>query len=133
MFTEKGKPTVFKLFLAIVRKFPDHLPLPSLHSGEVGDRFLPGKAKEFPLLSEVEHLGGIDQGFGRHAAAEDAKPAKLAATIDDRYLFAKFMGGSGGGVSRTSSAQNQKIEILKISIHRHLWKWSFSQSATPCS
>ena len=62
------------------------------------------------LLPELE-VGGVEQGLGRHASAEDAQSAELGGPVDDGDLPAAGGEGAGGGESSGTAADDGSVKV----------------------
>ena len=76
------------------------------------------KAEPGAVLGEVEDFGRVEQGFRRHAAAQDAEAAELAGAVDDGDRFTEVGGDAGGVEAGGTAADDDKIKGL-----RHGGKW----------
>jgi len=58
----------------------------------------------------VEDVGGVEEGFGGHAALQDAETAELFGTVHDGDAFAEVGGDTGGVEAGGAAAEDDEIE-----------------------
>src|SRR4051812_36186830 len=71
-----------ELLLAIFRELSDERIFTGHHFVQVETGGGNIQAPDFSLAREVEHVRGVEQRFGGHAAAQDAKAANLGASFN---------------------------------------------------
>ena len=94
---------------AVRGKLADDLFLPRLHRLHVGAGRGNFEAKGAALLREVEDLGHVEQRLGRHAAAQDAQPAKLLRAVHDGGFEAEADGDTRGVEAGATTADDEEI------------------------
>ena len=69
-------------------------------------------APDAGVTGEMGNFGGIEQGLGRHAAAQNAESAQFARSFDDGHVQSLADGSFGSGVATTSSSDHDEIKFL---------------------
>ena len=72
-----------ELLDAKIGKILDQRIFPRHHLFEIKADFSSADAPRFRMFGQMLHFRCVKQGFGRHAAAQDAKSADLLAAFDD--------------------------------------------------
>ncbi len=67
------------------------------------------EAEFFGVLGEVEDFGGVDEGFGGHAAAQDAESAELLGSVDDSDAVGDTAGDAGCVEAAGAAADGNKV------------------------
>jgi len=97
---------------AVIGEFGDEAFFAGVEGGEVGPGGRDVEPEEGGALGLVEDLGGVEESFGRHAAAEDAEAAEFGGAVNDGDAVEVLAGGAGGGVTGTAAAEDGKIKML---------------------
>ena len=95
--------------LPVGGKLADQLDLAGVDRAHVGPGGGNLQTELFPLLRPMEHLGGVEEGLGRHATPQDAQAAEVAGAVDDGGLQAEPGGDAGGVKPGAAAAQHKKI------------------------
>lgn len=90
----------------------DHGALALTEGGHIGMCVGDDEAEFFGMASVVEDLGGIDDGFGRHAAAADAEASEILAVVNNGDTIPAIAGGSGGGISGTAAPDDDEVKMV---------------------
>lgn len=112
--TEESEAIAFELIAAVVGEFADDIEFALVEGFHVHRGFRDMEAELFALLGQVEDFGGVDEGFRRHAAAQDAEAAEGFGIIDDGDAIAGFACGAGGGVTTAAATDDEVVEMLGI-------------------
>ena len=93
----------------MIRKFPDDFNFPRVHGFHVRTRSGNFKAEAFCVLGLVEYFRCVNEGFGGHAAPQNAEPAQLSGAINDGHLQAEFSRDAGGIKAGTAATDADKV------------------------
>ena len=66
------------------------------------------------MPGKVMHFGGVEQRFGGHAAAQDAKAADLFAAFDHDGLQFRGSRGPGRGVTGAAAAEDANVVVERM-------------------
>ncbi len=100
-----------ELLAAVVGEVLDEGVLAGHHLGEVEADIVGADAPRFWVAGQVQDLGGVEEGFGGHAAAQDAKPADFLAALNDDGFQALGHGGPRGRIPAAAAADDGEVEI----------------------
>ena len=93
----------------MIRKFPDDFNFPRVHGFHVRARSGNFKAEAFCVLGLVEYFRCVNEGFGGHAAPQNAEPAQLWGAINDGHLQAESSRHSSGVKAGTAATNADKV------------------------
>jgi hypothetical protein len=113
--------TVGQLLLAVFSKVLYQPVLSRHHFAEI-EMDIPGSNSPNPgMVGEMNHIGGVKQRLGWHAATQDAQPANLFAALDHDDPQAGVRGRPRRGIPGTAAAYHGdiKIKVLARLVHDH--------------
>jgi hypothetical protein len=64
-----------------------------------------------PMSRKVADLGGVEQGLGGHATAQDAQPAEFLRAVDDNSLQTPCRRRARGGVAARAATDHRDIVV----------------------
>ena len=110
---------VDELLPAVIGKVLDQGVLARHDLGEVEADILRADAPRLRVAGQVHDFGRVEQGLGRHAAAQDAKAADFLAALKDHGFKALGHGGPCRGVAAAAAADHRKVIIESFSSVAH--------------
>lgn len=81
------------------------------------------------VAGQVQNFRGVEQRFGRHAAAQDAEPANLLSAFDQRRPEPRARGGPPRGIPRAAGAYDGKIIFVLRANRVHAGRMCSAQAA----
>src|SRR5207237_1780827 len=70
----------------------------------------------FGVAGQMHDFGGIKEGFGGHATAQDAQAADIVATFDNHGLKPGGGGGAGSGVTGAAAADDCQVKLVRMGL-----------------
>src|SRR6185369_8539814 len=90
-------------------------PVLSLHHLAEIELDIPGSNSPNPsMVGEMNHICGVKQRLGWHAATQDTQPANLFAALDHDDPQARVRGGPSRGIPGTATAYHGDIKIKAL-------------------
>ena len=110
---EEFKLAFPELLMPVVREFFNQRVFARHHPREV-ERDLCLDPPRRRVLRQVHNFGGIEQSFGRHAAAQNAKPADFLPAFNHHCAQASAGRTAGRRVTGASAADNRDFIVKRI-------------------
>src|SRR5438552_16543820 len=101
-----------ELLAAKIGEVLDERSLAAHDLGKVERDLFGSDAPRFRVAGQVHHLGGIQEGLGWHASAQNAQAADFLAPFNDYGLQAFAGGGTGSGIPGAAAANDGEIVLL---------------------
>jgi hypothetical protein len=103
-------------FYAVAGKIPDDALFALVDRAHIGASAGYLYAEPIGMLSMIENLGSIEQGFRWHAAAQDTQSSELLGAVDDGGFLPQGHGDAGGVETGATTANADKIVSFQIGL-----------------
>jgi len=118
------EPAAGKLLLSKFREFLDQRVFPPHDFAKVETHFRRVDAPDSRVVGQVQDFGGVEQGFCRHATAQNTKSADLLAAFDNDSLKACISSGPRRRVTGAAAANNREVKFEVSSPFSHDFRMS---------
>ena len=111
MSAEEGEFAFGELLFPKISEFLDKRVFSRHDFGKIETEFVVVNAPNFSLTRQVHDFGSVEQSFGRHAAAQNAKPADVLPAFNHDGFDPGRTGRASRGVTGAAAADNSELEI----------------------
>ncbi len=111
---DEFEPSVVQLASTVVGELLDEGVFAGHGGGEVEVEVRALDAPGGGLAGLLEEFGGVEEGFGGHAAAQDTESAQFFGSIDHDRVQAGGGGGAGGGVAGAAAAEDGHVILVGV-------------------